>query len=105
MGQTFNWNAVTRNTRKNLVGLVLGCICLRYKIGDEMIILNRFNFWVGLDNIGSIATCYGLDSPGIKSWWGARLCAPAHTLHEARLTSCPIVPHLFPSGRAARAWC
>jgi len=28
MGQTFNGNAVTRNTRKILVGLVSGCIRL-----------------------------------------------------------------------------
>jgi len=38
MGQTFNGNAVTRNTRKILVGLVSGCIRLKHKTGDGKII-------------------------------------------------------------------
>jgi hypothetical protein len=25
---------------------------------------------VGLDSAVGIATCYGLDGPGIESWWG-----------------------------------
>jgi len=36
---------------------------------------------------------------------GGGFCAPAQTGPEAHLASCPIVPHLFPSSTAARAWC
>ena len=34
---------------------------------------------MGRDNSVSIATCYGLDGPGIESWWGARYSAPVQT--------------------------
>jgi hypothetical protein len=33
----------------------------------------------GRDSSVSIATRYGLDGPGIESWWGAKLSAPVHT--------------------------
>ena len=31
------------------------------------------------DSTVSIATHYGLDGPGIESWWGVRFSAPIHT--------------------------
>jgi hypothetical protein len=34
---------------------------------------------VDWDSAVSIATCYGLDSPGIESQWGARFSAPVQT--------------------------
>jgi len=34
---------------------------------------------VGWDSIVGIATCYGLDGPGIESRWGARFSASIQT--------------------------
>jgi hypothetical protein len=35
---------------------------------------------VGRDNSVGIATCYGLDSPRIVSWWGARFSVPVQNV-------------------------
>ena len=53
---------------------------------------------VGRDSSVGIATCYGLDVPGIESRWGARFSAPVQTgllYNEYRV---------FPGGKAAGAW-
>jgi hypothetical protein len=34
---------------------------------------------VGQDSIDSIAACYRLDGPGIKSWWGRDFYTPVQT--------------------------
>jgi hypothetical protein len=36
-------------------------------------------YLVGWDSSVGIVTCYGLDSPGIESRWGARFSAPVQT--------------------------
>ena len=36
---------------------------------------------VGRDSSVGVATGYGLDGPGIESWWGARFSSPVHTDH------------------------
>ena len=61
-------------------------------------------FWVGWDSIDGIATHYGMDSSGIKSWQKQdfpHLSRPA--LGPAQP---PVqwVPSLFPRCKAARAW-
>jgi hypothetical protein len=33
----------------------------------------------GRDSVVGIATCYGLEGPGIESRWGARFSAPIQT--------------------------
>ena len=46
--------------------------------------------YILMDGPGSsvgIATHYGLDGPGIKSRWGARLSAPVYTCHRAHPAS------------------
>ena len=43
---------------------------------------------VARDSSVGIATAYGLDGPGIESWWGTRLSAPIQTGPEAHPASC-----------------
>ena len=40
------------------------------------IVMNTFTTCndVGVDSVVSVVTCYRLDSPGIKSWWGWDFC-------------------------------
>jgi hypothetical protein len=42
---------------------------------------------VGRDSSVGIATCYGLDGPGIESLWGARFSAPVQTVPGAHWVS------------------
>ena len=41
----------------------------------------------GRDSSVGIATCYGLDDPGIESQWGARFSGPAQTGPEVPCTA------------------
>jgi len=43
---------------------------------------------MGRDSSVGIATRYGLDGPGIESWWGARFSAPVQTSPGAHPASC-----------------
>jgi len=45
-------------------------------------------FRVGWDSVDVIATCYGLDSLGIKPWWKQDFSAPVQTGPGARPASC-----------------
>ena len=56
------------------------------------------------DSVVGIATCYGLDSPGIESWWGARFSAPIQTGPGAHPASCTTDTRSFPGVKAAGAW-
>jgi hypothetical protein len=64
----------------------------------------RYNYdGVGLDSALGIATCYGLDGPGIESRWGEifRTCpdwpwSPPSFLYNGY--------RVFPGGKAAGAW-
>jgi len=42
-------------------------------------IAERFAGYVGRDISSSIATCYGMDGPGIESRWGARFSSPVQS--------------------------
>jgi hypothetical protein len=59
-------------------------------------------FWIcSLQKCGpgssvGIATGYGLDGPGIKSWWGKRFSAPVQTSPGAHPASCTMVTRSFP---------
>jgi hypothetical protein len=48
-------------------------------VSHELLVDNR-PFWhwrnVGQDSVGGLATRYGLDSPGIESWWGRHFPHP-----------------------------
>jgi hypothetical protein len=51
---------------------------------------------VGRDSSVGIATRYGLDGPGIKFQWGARLSAPVQTSGGAHPASCTMGTGSFP---------
>jgi hypothetical protein len=58
-----------------------------------LITLVRINFLPDIISSGpgssvGIATGYGLDGPGIESWWGARFSAPVQTGLGAHPASC-----------------
>ena len=57
----------------------------------------------GRDIVVSIVTRYGLDSPGIESWWGARFSAPIQTGPGAHPASCTMDNGSFLGVKAARS--
>ena len=60
----------------------------------------------GRDSSVGIATRYGLDGPGIESWWGgARFFAPVQTSSGAHPASCTMDTGSFLGGKSAGAWC
>jgi hypothetical protein len=54
---------------------------------------------VGRDSTVGIATCYGLDGPGIESQWRARFSAPVRTGPGAHPASCTMGTGSFPGVR------
>jgi hypothetical protein len=58
----------------------------------------------GGEGVG-VAICYGLNGPGIESWWRARFCVPVQTA-SVPPPQPPIqwIPGLFSWVKAARAW-
>ena len=54
-------------------------------------------------SVAGIATAYGLDGPGIESWWGARFSAPVPTGPEAHPASRKMGTGSFPGLVAAGA--
>ena len=69
-----------------------------YKRRRKRISVNGFVTWEEIKEVitlgngpGSsvgIVTGYGLNGPGIESWWGARFFAPVQTGPAAHPTSC-----------------
>ena len=59
---------------------------------------------VGRDSVVGVATRYGLDGPGIESWWGRYF--PHLSRPVQGLTQPPVqwVLDLFPGGKAAGPW-
>jgi hypothetical protein len=51
------------------------------------IVLNIHSSYMGQDNTVNIATCNGLDGPGIESHWAARFSTPVQTGPGAHLSS------------------
>ena len=62
----------------------------------SVLIINGFIYSKGRDSSVGIATSYGLDGPGIESWWGARFSAPVQTGPGAYPTSCTMGTGSFP---------
>ena len=59
---------------------------------------------LGWDSSVGIASCYGLDRPGIESRWGARFSTPVQTGPGAYQASYTMGTGSFPGGKAAGAW-
>jgi hypothetical protein len=60
---------------------------------------------VGRDSVVGIATCYGLDGPGIESrWGGARFSAPVQTGPGVHPASCTTGTGSLSRGKATGAW-
>jgi hypothetical protein len=56
----------------------------------------------GLRSIVGIATCYGLDGPGIESRWGARFFTPVQNGPGAHTVSCTMGIMSFPGVISSR---
>jgi hypothetical protein len=69
---------------------------------------NKYNFVLfsgGRDSSVGIATCYGLDDPGIESRWEARFFAHVQTGPGAPPSLLYNGYRVFPGGKAAGGWC
>jgi hypothetical protein len=63
-----------------------------------------FNLFESRDSSVGIATRYGLDGPGIESWWGARFIAPVQTGPGAHPASYTMGTGVFPRGKTPGTW-
>ena len=66
------------------------------KNSTKLDIMTSISYIQGRDSSFGIATRYGLDGPGIKSRWGARISAPVKTGPGAHPSSCTVGTGSFP---------
>ena len=96
IGWTCGWNGETMNIYGNLEGGgCRGTASSQNQIDIRLMtvtVKTRVQCLVG----AGIATCYGLDGPGIESRWGVRFSAPVQTGPGAHPTSYTIGIGSFP---------
>jgi hypothetical protein len=61
-----------------------------------------YTVFVGRDAAVGIATCYGLNGPGIEFRWGARFSAPVHTGPGAHPASYSMGTGSFPGVKRSK---
>ena len=61
-----------------------------------------FCYYCGSGSVVGIATCYGLDGPGIESRWGARFSSPVQTDPGAHPASCTMGTGSFPGVKSVQ---
>jgi len=64
-------------------------------VANSRMIFIHVTLCTGRDNVVSIMTCYGLDSPGIESQWGERFSTPVQTTLRPVQPPIPCVLGLF----------
>jgi len=67
-----------------------------------MLLTSKPTYLYGPGSSAGIATGYGLDGPGIESWWGARFSAPVQTGSGAHPASCKMGTGSFPGVKSGR---
>ena len=60
--------------------------------------------FVGRNSTVGIATCYGLEGPGIKFQWGRDIPHPSRPAEGPTQPPVQWVLRLFPGGKAAGVW-
>jgi len=64
--------------------------------------MNEYSYTRRPGSVDSIATVYGLESPGIEFRWGRDFSAPVQTSPEAHPSSCTMCTESFPWVRCGR---
>ena len=77
--------AFTRRTNGPSMGSIQQAVLFRISGAINGRVLSLF---VGWCSVVGIATGYGLDDPGIESWWGTRFSAPLQTGPGAHPATC-----------------
>ena len=95
------WNGSDRfNITFVMYRTTVECVDKRLILGLNLL------FWYSLGQGSSvgIATCYGLDGPGIESRWGRDFLHPSRSAHGPTQLPMQWVLGFFPRGKGAGAW-